>query len=93
MSVLVETQGANMSDITELDNPTSRDSANNTETSNLQRQAKDVQKLVQSIIDAPDINMDKIEEIQKLIAEGSYKINAKAIADEIIALKKDKQTK
>lgn len=80
-----------MSDIKELDNSTSRDSSNNTKSIDLQRQAKDVQKLVQSIIEAPDVNMEKVKEIQKLIAEGSYKVSTQAIADEIIALKKNKK--
>ena len=80
-----------MSDTKELDSSTSRDSANKTAASKLQDQAKDVQKLVQSIIEAPDINMDKVYEVQTLIADGTYKIRAKAIADEIISLKKQKK--
>ena len=44
-------------------------------------EAKKIKELANS---APDVDMQKVEKFRKLIDEGNYKVDAKAIADKMV---------
>lgn len=51
----------------------------------LTEQAQSLNRLQQKIADAPDVDTDKVAAIKAAIERGDYKINAKSIADKMIA--------
>ncbi|MGZ3691658.1 MAG: flagellar biosynthesis anti-sigma factor FlgM [Pseudobdellovibrio sp.] len=50
----------------------------------LSSRAQDVQKIKELAKNSPDVDMDKVEKFKRLIADGQYKVDAKAIADRMV---------
>lgn len=50
----------------------------------LSSRAKDIQKIKDLALSAPDVDQAKVDKFQKLIDSGKYKIDAKAIADKLV---------
>lgn len=50
----------------------------------LSSQAKDIRQVKELAMAAPDIDMNKVEKFQKLIDEGKYKVDSKAVADRLV---------
>ena len=50
----------------------------------LSPRAKDIQQIKQLAKNAPDVDMDKVEKFKRLIADGKYKVDAKAVADRMV---------
>jgi negative regulator of flagellin synthesis FlgM len=50
----------------------------------LSSRAQDIKKIKELAKDSPDVDMDKVEKFKKLIAEGKYKVDAKAVADRMV---------
>lgn len=57
----------------------------------LTESAVNFKKLEQSIASLPIVDMKKVEEIQKSIADGSYKVDSDKIAEKFIAFERDLQ--
>lgn len=50
----------------------------------LSARAKDIQHAKELAMAAPDVDQSKVEKFQKLIDEGKYKVDAKAIAEKMV---------
>ena len=50
----------------------------------LSSHAKDIRQIKELALASPDVDMSKVEKFQKLIDEGKYKVDAKAVADRIV---------
>ena len=50
----------------------------------LSERAQDIRQAKELAQAVPDVNMEKVEKFRKLIDEGKYKIDAKAISDKMI---------
>lgn len=50
----------------------------------LSARAKDIQKIKDLALSAPDVDQAKVDKFQKLIDAGKYKVDAKAIADKMV---------
>jgi len=50
----------------------------------LSTRAQDIKKIKELAKDSPDVDMDKVEKFKKLIAEGKYKVDSKAVADRMV---------
>ena len=50
----------------------------------LSTRAQDVRKAKELAMGAPDVDFDKVEKFRKLIDEGKYKVDAKAVADRMV---------
>ncbi len=50
----------------------------------LSSRAQDVRQIKESAMAAPDVDMAKVEKFRKLIDEGKYKVDAKAVADRMV---------
>ncbi len=50
----------------------------------LSERAQDVRKAKEMAQAAPDVDMDKVDKFRKLIDEGKYKVDAKAVADRMV---------
>ena len=50
----------------------------------LSSQAKDIRQAKEMAMTSPDIDFAKVEKFQKLIDEGKYKVDAKAVADRMV---------
>lgn len=50
----------------------------------LSSRAKDVQKIKDLALAAPDVDQAKVDKFQKLIDSGKYKVDSKAIADKLV---------
>jgi negative regulator of flagellin synthesis FlgM len=50
----------------------------------LSSRAKDVQKIKDLALSAPDVDQAKVDHFQKLIDSGKYKVDAKAIANKMV---------
>ncbi|WP_409479173.1 flagellar biosynthesis anti-sigma factor FlgM [Pseudobdellovibrio sp. HCB154] len=50
----------------------------------LSARAKDIQRAKEVAMASPDVDHAKVEKFQKLIDEGKYKIDAKAIAEKMV---------
>lgn len=50
----------------------------------LSSRAQDIQKAKEIAKNSPDVDMDKVEKFKRLIAEGKYKVDAKAVADRMV---------
>ncbi len=50
----------------------------------LSSQAKDIRQAKELAMGSPDIDFAKVEKFQKLIDEGKYKVDAKAVADRMV---------
>lgn len=50
----------------------------------LSSQAKDIRQIKELAMAAPDVDLSKVEKFQKLIDEGKYKVDAKAVADRMV---------
>ena len=51
----------------------------------LSERAQDVRKAKELAQASPDVDMDKVEKFRKLIDEGKYKVDAKAVADRMVS--------
>lgn len=50
----------------------------------LSGRAQDIKKIKELANNSPDVDMNKVEKFKKLIAEGKYKVDAKAVADRMV---------
>lgn len=50
----------------------------------LSSRAKDIQKIKDLALNAPDVDQAKVDKFQKLIDSGKYKVDAKAVADKLV---------
>lgn len=50
----------------------------------LSSRAQDVKKIKDIATSAPDVDSAKVEKFKQLIAEGKYKVDAKAVADRMV---------
>lgn len=50
----------------------------------LSSRAKDVQKIKDLALSAPDVDQAKVDKFQKLIDSGKYKVDAKAVANKLV---------
>jgi negative regulator of flagellin synthesis FlgM len=50
----------------------------------LSSRAQDVRKIKELATAAPDVDAAKVEKFRKMIADGTYKVDAKAIADKMV---------
>ena len=48
--------------------------------------ARQLQKASELIQNAPDVDVEKIEQIKAAIADGSYSVDAEAVAEKLLAL-------
>jgi negative regulator of flagellin synthesis FlgM len=46
--------------------------------------AQDMKKIKELAMKAPDVDVEKVARLQKLIDQGQYKVDAKAIADRMV---------
>ena len=53
-------------------------------TVNLSQRAQDIKKAKELAKAAPDIREDRVAELQKLIDQGKYKVDAKDVADKMV---------
>ncbi len=51
---------------------------------NLSERAQDIKKIREVALASPDVDEEKVARLQKMIDEGSYKINADEIADSMV---------
>lgn len=57
------------------------DSATRVDVSPRAQEARRIKELAMA---APDVNIDKVEHFRRLIDEGKYKVDAKAVADRLV---------
>lgn len=50
----------------------------------LSPRAQDIKKIKEAANNAPDVDTAKVEKFKKLIAEGKYKVDAKAVAEKMV---------
>ena len=50
----------------------------------LSPKAQDIKKIKELAKNAPDVDMNKVEKFKRMIADGSYKVDAKAVADRMV---------
>lgn len=50
----------------------------------LSQRAQDMKKIKEIAMAAPDVNAEKVARLQKLIDEGKYKVDGKAVADKMV---------
>lgn len=50
----------------------------------LSERAQDIRKAKELAMASPDVDMEKVEKFRKLIDEGKYKVDAKAVADRMV---------
>jgi len=50
----------------------------------LSGRAQDIKKIKELANNSPDVDMNKVEKFKKLIAEGKYKVDSKAVADRMV---------
>lgn len=50
----------------------------------LSQRAQDMKKIKDIAMATPEVNADKVAKFQKLIDEGKYKVDAKAVADKMV---------
>lgn len=50
----------------------------------LSPRAQDMKKIKEIAMAAPEVNVDKVAKLQKLIDEGKYKVDSKAVADKMV---------
>ncbi len=51
---------------------------------NLSERAQDIRKAKDIAMSTPDVDMEKVDKFRKLIDEGKYKVDAKAVADRMV---------
>lgn len=50
----------------------------------LSSKAQDIKKIKELAKNAPDVDMNKVEKFKRMIADGTYKVDAKAVADRMV---------
>lgn len=50
----------------------------------LSPRVQDIKRIKELASSAPDVNAEKVEHFKRLIAEGKYKVDAKAVADRMV---------
>jgi negative regulator of flagellin synthesis FlgM len=50
----------------------------------LSPKAQDIKKIKELAMNAPDVDSNKVEKFKRMIADGSYKVDAKAVADRMV---------
>lgn len=51
---------------------------------NVSQNARDIHKIKELAMQAPDVDQEKVNKFKNLIASGQYKVNAQAIADKMV---------
>lgn len=51
----------------------------------LSERSQDIRQAKELAMATPDVNMEKVEKFRKLIDEGKYKVDAKAVADRMVS--------
>lgn len=51
----------------------------------LSERAQDIRKAKELAMASPDVDMEKVEKFRKLIDDGKYKVDAKAVADRMVS--------
>ncbi|WP_425058509.1 hypothetical protein SCACP_31640 [Sporomusa carbonis] len=57
----------------------------------LSSQAQELSQIVRTIKGLPDVRDDKVQDLSERIASGEYKVNAKELAERIIAYSKNER--
>ena len=50
----------------------------------LSPRAQEAKRIKDLAMASPDVNMEKVERLRKLIDEGKYKVDAQAVADKMV---------
>jgi len=50
----------------------------------LSPRVQDIKKIKEAAKNAPDVNAEKVAKFKQMIAEGKYKVDAKAVADKMV---------
>ncbi|MEK6628578.1 MAG: flagellar biosynthesis anti-sigma factor FlgM [Bdellovibrionota bacterium] len=50
----------------------------------LSPRVQDIKKIKEAAKNAPDVNADKVAKFKQMIAEGKYKVDAKAVAEKMV---------
>ena len=50
----------------------------------LSSRAQDIKKIKELAMNSPDVDANKVEKFKRMIAEGTYKVDAKAVADRMV---------
>lgn len=50
----------------------------------LSPKAQDIKKIKELAMNSPDVDANKVEKFKRMIADGSYKVDAKAVADRMV---------
>ena len=50
----------------------------------LSPRAQDIKKIKELAMNSPDVDANKVEKFKRMIAEGKYKVDAKAVADRMV---------
>jgi negative regulator of flagellin synthesis FlgM len=50
--------------------------------------SKDFSSVMKAVMDAPDIRVDKVEDIKSRVALGNYNVSSSAVADQILVANK-----
>ncbi|MBY0451875.1 MAG: flagellar biosynthesis anti-sigma factor FlgM [Bdellovibrionaceae bacterium] len=50
----------------------------------LSPKAQDIKKIKELAMNAPDVDSNKVEKFKRMIADGTYKVDAKAVADRMV---------
>jgi len=59
-------------------------SSSSTEQVAISSKAKDIQKATEAVNAAPDIRIEKLEQIKNQIADGSYRVSSEQLAEKIL---------
>ena len=68
----------------ESDSVSSAEAGSNATKVELSSRAQDVKKIKELATAAPDVDSAKVEKFRRMIADGSYKVDAKGIADKMV---------
>jgi negative regulator of flagellin synthesis FlgM len=50
----------------------------------LSPRSQDIKKIKELAMNSPDVDANKVEKFKRMIAEGKYKVDAKAVADRMV---------
>jgi|GEM_PF-631902 len=50
----------------------------------LSPRVQDIKKIKETVKNTPDVNTEKVAKFKQMIAEGKYKVDAKAVADKMV---------
>ncbi len=55
----------------------------------LSAQAKDIQALEKSLAQQPVVDQERVEKLKQAIADGSYQVNSRSVAEKLLGLEQD----